>query len=61
MSFPTGPRPLAKQVPSTDFNLSGVVLMVFHDGFRIIDPKGKDQLWFSFEALNIDLGTSLNK
>ena len=36
------------------------VFYTSNDGFRIIDPKGKDQLWFAFEALNIDLGTSLN-
>ena len=33
------------------------IIYVANDGFRNIDAKGNDQLWYSFEALDIDLDT----
>ena len=33
------------------------VFYIANDGFHIIDENGKDQLWYSAEAFDIDLGT----
>jgi predicted nuclease of predicted toxin-antitoxin system len=33
------------------------VIYVSNDGFRNIDAMGNDQLWYSFEALHVDLNT----
>ena len=34
------------------------IIYLAHDGFHTIDKKGKDQLWYSVEAFDRDLGTS---
>jgi hypothetical protein len=38
-------------------SLRNHVFYIANDGFHIIDDKGKDQLWYSSEAFDIDLGT----